>query len=313
MALVNVGSPYPAVIDEGPRPSLPLVVRNLNKRYGAGPYANRDISLTAHLGEMLGILGPNGAGKTTLVRQITTELLPTSGCIRVFGVDVVSDPIGAKNLMGVVPQEAQLFELLTVQETLRVFGKLRGLSSSDSRRRADELLSDLRLAEFRNITNIKLSGGLKRRVMVGISMIANPGLIVLDEPTTGLDPQSRREMWDLMRDYKERGATILMTTHYMEEAETLCDRVGIISQGRMLALDTVANLRSSRGFDFKISFSVDGSNGASRTIFGTDDRELVERVRKMGVRQFSVSRTSLEDVYLALTDGEGTHVSSNSS
>lgn len=286
-------------------PDRPLIVDSINKRYGSGPYANRDVSFAAHPGEMLGILGPNGAGKTTLVRQITTELLPTSGSIHVFGVDVVSDPIGVKNMMGVVPQEAQLFELITVYETLRIFGKLRGLSSRDARRRAEELLTDLRLAEYRNVTNMRLSGGLKRRVMVGISMIANPGLIVLDEPTTGLDPQSRRDMWDVMRDYKDRGTTILMTTHYMEEAEALCDRVGIISQGSLLALDTVPNLRSARGFDFKITYAVDGLNGASETIFGTDDRELVDRVRQMGIRQYSVGRTTLEDVYLALTDGTG--------
>ena len=282
----------------------PLVVERINKRYGSGAHANQDISLTAHPGEMLGILGPNGAGKTTLVRQITTELMPTSGSIRVFGVDVVSDPIAAKNLMGVVPQEAQLFDLLTVHETLRIFGKLRGLSSRDARIRAAELMSDLRLAEYRDVTNVKLSGGLKRRVMVGIAMIANPALIVLDEPTTGLDPQSRRDMWNLMRDYKAQGTTILMTTHYMEEAEELCDRVGIISQGRMLALDTVASLRSAHGFDFKITYSANGSDVPSRTIYGKDDRELVERVRDMGIRQFSVSRTTLEDVYLALTNGE---------
>ena len=286
---------------------LPLTVDHINKRYGSGPYANRDISFAAHPGEMLGILGPNGAGKTTLVRQITTELLSTSGSIHVFGLDVASDPIGAKNLMGVVPQEAQLFELLTVYETLKIFAKLRGLSSRDASSRAEDLLTGLRLAEYRDVTTVRLSGGLKRRVMVGISMIARPGLIVLDEPTTGLDPQSRRDMWDLMRDYKERGATILMTTHYMEEAEALCDRVGIISQGRLLALDTVSNLCSSRGFDFKITYASDGLNGATQTIFGTNDRELVERVRQMGIRQYSVGRTTLEDVYLALTDEEKQH------
>lgn len=292
---------------------LPLTIDSINKRYGSGPYANREISFSAYSGEMLGILGPNGAGKTTLVRQITTELLPTSGSIHVFGVNVVSDPIGVKNLMGVVPQEAQLFELLTVSETLRVFGKLRGLPSADSRRRAEELLADLRLVEYGDVVNMKLSGGLKRRVMVGIAMLASPGLIVLDEPTTGLDPQSRRDMWDLMRACKDQGTTILMTTHYMEEAEALCDRVGIISQGRMLALDTVTNLRSSKGFDYKITFAGDGSNGASQTIFGTDDRELVERVRQMGVRQYSVGRATLEDVYLALTDEESGYGKSNSS
>ncbi len=287
---------------------MPLVVSELNKRYRGGVHANRDISLEAHSGEALGILGPNGAGKTTLVRQITGELLPSSGSVRVFGVDVAANPVEAKRLMGIVPQEAQLFELLTVQETLRIFGKLRGLSSGDAARRADELVGALRLGEHLRVPTVKLSGGLKRRVMVGIAAIAEPALIVLDEPTTGLDPQSRRDMWNLMREYKARGATILMTTHYMEEAEALCDRVGVISGGRLLALDTAPNLKSAQGLDFKITYKADGDNGAARTIYGTDDRALVERVRAMGVRKFSVSDATLEDVYLALTDGEGMDV-----
>ena len=276
----------------------------LNKRYKRGVQANREISFEAQSGEALGILGPNGAGKTTLVRQITTKLLPTSGQIRVFGVDAVADPIGVKNLMGIVPQEAQLFEMLTVRETLKIFGKLRGLSGRDANRRADEIISELRLDAHRNVVNVKLSGGLKRRVMVGLAALAEPGLIVLDEPTTGLDPQSRRDLWNLVREHRSRGATILMTTHYMDEAEALCDRVGIISNGRLLALDSVEGLKSDHGYEFKVTYSVDGKNGASETIYGKDDRELVERVRARGVRQFSVGRTTLEDVYLALTGDE---------
>ena len=286
------------------RGELPLVVEGLNKRYKGGVHANRDISLEARPGEVLGILGPNGAGKTTLVRQITTELLPTSGEIRVFGVDAVADPIGVKSLMGIVPQEAQLFEMLTPRETLRIFGKMRGLSGRDVNRRADEIISELRLDAHRNVVNMKLSGGLKRRVMVGIAALANPGLIALDEPTTGLDPQSRRDLWNLVREHRRRGAAILMTTHYMEEAEELCDRVGIISNGRLLALDSVAGLKSAHGFEFKITYSANGDDGAAKTIYGRDDHDLVERVRAMGVRQFSVGRTTLEDVYLALTGDE---------
>ena len=160
----------------------------VDKRYKRGVHANRNISFEAHSGEVLGILGPNGAGKTTLVRQITTELLPTSGQIRVFGVDAVADPIGVKNLMGIVPQEAQLFEMLTVRETLRIFAKLRGLSGREVNRRADEVISQLRLDAHRNVVNMKLSGGLKRRVMVGLAALAEPWLIVLDEPTTGTGP-----------------------------------------------------------------------------------------------------------------------------
>ena len=283
---------------------LPLVVDRLNKRYNGGVRANRDISFEAYPEEALGILGPNGAGKTTLVRQITTELMPTSGEIRVFGVDAVADPVGVKNLMGIVPQEAQLFDMLTVRETLRIFGKLRGLSSKDVKSRVDEIISELRLDAHRNVVNVKLSGGLKRRVMVGMAALADPGLIVLDEPTTGLDPQSRRDLWNLVREHKSRGATILMTTHYMEEAEELCDRVGIISNGRLLALDSVEGLKSAHGFDFKVTYSPNGGNGATETIYGKDDHDLVERVRALDVRQFSVGRTTLEDVYLALTGDE---------
>jgi len=129
--------------------------------------------------------------------------------------------------MGILPQEAELYESLSVKQTLRVFGKLRGLNSKDANRRAQELISDLRFEEHRNVVGMKLLGGLKRRVMVGLAALANPRLIIMDEPTTGLDPQSRRDLWTLLREYRERGSTILLTSHYMQEAESLCDRVGI--------------------------------------------------------------------------------------
>ncbi|MDP6714255.1 MAG: ABC transporter ATP-binding protein [SAR202 cluster bacterium] len=282
----------------------PLVVKNINKQYKGGIKANTDISLSIRPGEIMGILGPNGAGKTTLVRQITTELTPTTGSIRVFGIDVVAEPIRAKNVMGIVPQEAELYESLSVKQTLRIFGKLRGLNGKEANRRAEELISDLRLGEHRNVVGMKLSGGLKRRVMVGLAALGNPKLIVMDEPATGLDPQSRRDLWALLREYKERGATILLTTHYMEEAESLCDRVGIIQNGRLLALDTVPNLKAAHGYEFKITYSTNGDDNKTQTIYGKSDQELVEQVQAKGIRQFSVARTSLEDVYLALTDEE---------
>ena len=241
---VNIGNEHGA---PGPA-EKPLVVAGICKQYGGGLRANEDISFGIEPGEILGILGPNGAGKTTLVRQITTELMPTSGSIRVFGVDVVADPIKVKNMMGIVPQEGMLYPSLTVAQTFRIFGKLRGLNNRNARTRADELITDLRLEEHRIVICENLSGGLKRRVLVGIAALGNPGLIVMDEPTTGLDPQARRDLWALLREYRDRGSTILLTTHYMEEAETLCDRVGIIQRGRLLALDTVQNLRAAHGF-----------------------------------------------------------------
>lgn len=293
-----------AQVDKQSESVLPLQVDAISKRYRGGLWANRDISFSAAPGEVIAILGPNGAGKTTLVRQITTELIPTSGTVRVFGRDVVAEPNFVKNLMGIVPQEAQIYEYLTVHQALRIFGKLRGLSRRDASRRADELIDDLRLTEHRNVQFENLSGGLKRRVMVGIAALADPRLIVLDEPTTGLDPQSRRDLWALLQRYREKGATILLTTHYMEEAEALCNRVGIMQHGRLLALDTVANLRAAYGYEFKITYSTNGNRSQTETLYGTDDGDLVERVRSIGVRQYSVSRTNLEDIYLALTDGE---------
>ena len=282
----------------------PLVVAGINKQYRGGVQANEDISFEVEAGETLGIPGPNGAGKTTLVRQITTELMPTSGSIRVFGVDVVANPIKVKNMMGIVPQEGKLYPMLTVEQTFRIFGKLRGLSSRDARARAGELIADLRLEEHRDVISMNLSGGLTRRVIVGIAALGDPGLIVMDEPTTGLGPRSRRDLWALLREYRERGTSILLTTHYMEEAETLCDRVGIIQRGQLLALDTVQNLRASHGFEFKVTYTTNGGDNETHTIYGKDDAELLERIRAQGIRQYSVARTSLEDVYLAFTDEE---------
>ena len=277
-----------------------IAVRKLNKKYSDGTWANRDIDLEVAPGEVLAILGPNGAGKTTLVRQITTELLPTSGEIRVHGHDVKSEPETIKSLMGVVPQEANLYWDLSVWQHLRVFGKLRGLSRRDARIRADELLAELHLEEHKDKPSQQLSGGLKRRVFVGIASLAQPSILVLDEPTTGLDPQSRRDLWSTINRYRGMGTTVLLTTHYMEEAETLSDRVGIIHEGRLVALDTVDNLLAAQGLAIKATFRTERESEPT-TIFGSDDRELVEKMRARGVQEFSIGRANLEDVYLAIT------------
>jgi len=281
----------------------PLVVSNLNKIYKGGFQANTDISLRANSGEILGILGPNGAGKTTLIRQITTELTPTSGDILVMGCSVVSEAAEVKALLGIMPQETTLFDYLTVHQHLRIFAKLRGIPPNEAGKRADELTEDLNLVLHRNVAISKLSGGLKQRVLVGIAAISHPPVLVLDEPTTGLDPQSRRTLWSLLKEYQRSGAFVLLTTHSMEEAEALCDRVGIIKDGRLLALDTVDNLRASNGFEFKITYYPDGLNTKGITIYGADDQDLVSQANAIGVQQFTVSRTTLEDIYLALTGG----------
>ncbi len=283
----------------------PLLVRNITKRYKGGTWANRDINLRGHSGEILGILGPNGAGKTTLIRQITTELLPTSGTISVLGRSVVEEPNRVKSVLGVMPQEASLFDYLTVYQHLRIFAKLRGFSPQCAAKRAGQLILDLKLDGHRDQPIRELSGGLKRRVLVGIADLAHPPVMVLDEPTTGLDPQSRRDVWSLLRRRREEGAFVLLTTHSMEEAEALCDRVAIIRGGQILAIDTVTNLRANQGYQFKATFLPYGSNGDIETLYGSGDQELIDKLREMGVQQFSVERTNLEDVYIAMTRGMG--------
>ena len=281
----------------------PLVVKNLSKRYKDGVWANKDINFTGNPGEILGILGPNGAGKTTLVRQITTELLPTSGTVNVAGWDVIDQPLQVKSHLGVVPQEANLFDYLTVYQHLRIFAKLRGIHPRDSGSISQRLIEELDLCQYRDTPLVNLSGGLRRRVIVGIAALAKPPVLVLDEPTTGLDPQSRRNLWGLLKRYQEDGSLVLLTTHSMEEAEVLCDRVGIIKDGCLLALDSVSQLRADQGFQFKITYCPDSNSGESVTLYGADDQELVAKVQTEGIQQFAVSQTTLEDVYFAMTGG----------
>lgn len=273
-------------------------VVNLAKRYSDGTWANRDISLAVRTGEFLGILGPNGAGKTTLVRQISTELIPTAGSVRVFGVDCVSRPNDAKRYMGVMPQEAGTYFGLSVRHHLRIFGKLRGLPAKMASRRAEDLIAQLGLDEHRDKPADKLSGGLRRRLLLGIALAADPPLLILDEPSAGLDPEASRNLWDILLDAHRTGTTVLLTTHNMREAEALCDRVGIVQGGSLLALDTVDRLRAAYGYEHKIILK---SDEGVETIYGRDDRELVRQAQDRGIRHYTVARTTLEDVYLGLT------------
>jgi ABC-2 type transport system ATP-binding protein len=203
----------------------------------------------------------------------------------------------------VVPQGTHLYQYLTVHQHLRIFAKFRGFPPREAARRADQLVVDLELTAHRDVSVEKLSGGLMRRVLVGIAAMAQPPVMVLDEPTTGLDPQSRRNLWTLLRGYRERGAFVLLTTHSMEEAEILCDRVGILQDSRLLDIDTVDNLRANHGLQSKITYFPDRSVAEGVTLYGGDERELVNKVQELGFEEFSVGRTSLEDIYLAMTGG----------
>jgi ABC-2 type transport system ATP-binding protein len=276
-----------------------LRVEGLCKRYAGGTLANDGIDLVVSRGETMGLLGRNGAGKTTLVRQITGELRPTSGSIHVMDVDVVNDHTRARALMGVVPQHAEPFDHLRPREHLAFFGRLRGLTRKAAARRADELMASLGLGQHERHVARQLSGGLKRKLLMGIALAGDPPVLVLDEPTTGLDPHSRREVWEILRDVRSRGHTIIITTHYMEEAEALCDQVALISNGRIHTQGTVDELRSRCRNRFRATY--DGAEGRV-VVQGETSEEVLAELARRGIETFALAKASLEDVYLELTD-----------
>jgi ABC-2 type transport system ATP-binding protein len=224
--------------------------------------------------------------------------MPTAGSLRVFGIDVLRQPRRAKELMGIVPQESGTFGALRTEEHLRIFGQLRGLTRSHARQRTEELLSVLGLLEHRRKLAGELSGGLTRKLLMGTAVMAWPRMLVLDEPTTGLDPNSRREVWGLIRSLCGDGGTVLLTTHYMDEAETLCNRVAIMGAGRILAGGTVDEIRAMCSQQFKVTYELDG---AQQTLYGQTHQEVLGRVERMGLQEYALSKTSLEDLYLELT------------
>jgi len=187
-------------------------VRGLVKQYADGTRANRGIDLDVRSGEVVAVLGPNGAGKTTFLRQLTTELRPSGGTIRVFGIDVVAEPQRAKRLMGITPQEAGMFESLTVREHLQLFARLKGLARRAADAATTEVIALLALSEHERRSVGSLSGGLRRRILIGLALLGDPPLLVLDEPTTGLDPASRRTVWSVLRQIVQQGTTVVLST-----------------------------------------------------------------------------------------------------
>jgi ABC-2 type transport system ATP-binding protein len=224
--------------------------RQLTKVYpGMDVPAVDALDLSVRAGEIFGLLGPNGAGKTTTAGMLTTRVIPTSGAAYVGAVDVVAHPALAKQLIGIVSQQNTLDRQLTVWENLYFHGRLFGIGAVQSRRIADELLEQLHLSKWARPSVYALSGGMAQRLMMARAIFHRPAVLFLDEPTAGLDPQSRLALWEILGELNRAGQTILLTTHYMEEADELCDRLAIMDHGRILALDTPAELKRSVGAD----------------------------------------------------------------
>jgi ABC-2 type transport system ATP-binding protein len=299
--------------------------------------AVRGLSFSVEAGEFFGLLGPNGAGKSTTLGCITTLIRPTSGRILVDGVDVHRDPMSAKRRIAVVPQQRNLDRDLSVREILTYHGRYFGLPAGEREARTDRLLADMEIADKAAARPRTLSGGVQQRVMIARALMHDPKVLFLDEPTTGLDPQARRRVWELLASLHARGLSLLLTTHNMEEADRLCQRLAIIDHGRILRIGTSAELKGllpgGHILDLSLYASktvaprlgvIDGvvrverlarspdsaNDHQSLRVFVDSADGIVERVlqslRDAGaeVRRFSLTPPSLEDVYLHLTGKE---------
>ncbi len=224
---------------------ISLEIKNLYKTYQDGKVkALNGVDLTIYKGEIFGLLGPNGAGKSTLINIITTLANKTSGDIIVNGIDFAKFPSEAKTYLGVVPQEFNFNWFEKVEDIVVQQAGFYGMPAREAKERAEVLLKRLGLWDKRNTISMKLSGGMKRRLMIVRALIHKPEILILDEPSAGVDVDLRREMWEFVRELNQEGVTIILTTHYLEEAENLCDRVGIINKGNILEIGTVKELLS---------------------------------------------------------------------
>ena len=285
-----------------PRREIAVQVSNLVKVYRNGTEANRGISLEVRRGEVVAIVGPNGAGKTTFLRQLTTELRPTAGSVRVFGVDAVAEPERAKRAMGITPQEAGLFDRLTVREHFELFARLKHLSALAAREAAQAVIAQLGLIAETNKSIGALSGGQRRRILIGLALLGSPPLLVLDEPTTGLDPSSRRAVWGVIRGAVADGTTVILSTHYMEEAEHLSDRIGVIASGRLIAFGTLDELLARVDRSYRLSYRdpIDPLSDL-RIRHCASFAEAQQHITRELLSEYSIARASLEDVYFRLT------------
>ena len=305
-----------------------ISIRNLTKTYSGGHQALKGIDLDIRQGEILALLGPNGAGKTTLISTICGLVTPTSGTVTVDGHDIIKDYRLTRKLIGLVPQELTLGAFDVVVDTVRFSRGLFGMAPDHAK--VDEILSDLSLSDKKDSIVTRLSGGMKRRVLIAKALAHEPRILFLDEPTAGVDVELRKEMWALVEKLRQSGVTIILTTHYIEEAEEIADRVGVISDGRLLIIDEKQNLMSTLGkkqlmVDLRApiteipasmsSFDLELSADGQRLTYTFDTQgertgitSLLQAVGEagLGLKDLNTSQSSLEDIFVNLvnTDNE---------
>lgn len=271
-------------------------IENLTKRFG-DRIAVAGIDLEIKSGEIFGLLGPNGAGKTTTVRILTLLSKKNSGSVRICGYDIENDSEKIKELIGVVPQHMSLDQDLTGRENLVLQARLHHLKNKAAmEQRIDEILEFVELKDRADDKSRRYSGGMKRRLMIGMALLHKPEILFLDEPTVGLDPQVRRKMWDLIRKMNEDGMTVLLTTHYIEEADQLCKRVAIMNRGRLVAIDTPQKLKEKVG---RVVVEHMEADGMFNKFF--DNREQAAAYVTGLEANATVREANLEDVFIELT------------
>jgi len=255
-----------------------------------------NLDLEVAEGEIFGFLGPNGAGKTTTVRVLTTLTKPTSGSAFVSGFDVVDEPVRAKGGMAAVPQYLNVDVELTAYENLKLHGMLHKMKKREMDEQIERMLDFVELADRKGSLVKTFSGGMKRRLMIARALLHGPKVLFLDEPTVGLDPQTRRKIWDMIRKINRNGGTIFLTTHYIEEAEALCHRVGIIDHGKLIALDSPAELLKRTGSVVVEMFTENGTE----TMFFENRRDAADFAASLD-RNVIIRNSNLEDVFVKLT------------
>lgn len=271
-----------------------IEINGLTKTYGR-ICAVDNLTLTIGQGEVFGLLGPNGAGKTTTIKMLTTLTRPDAGNCMINGFDIVRARQEIKKIIGVVPQENNLDRELTAQENLLIYAMLHNVA--DRERKIYENLTMVGLWNRRDYVVSGFSGGMQRRLLLARALLTQPAVLFLDEPSIGLDPQIRRQMWDMIRKTGIDGRTVILTTHYIEEAEALCHRVGILSRGKLIALDTPGNLKNSVG-EYIVEF-IDSEGKLEQQI--CHSREDGHEIAKSYPGNVTIRKTNLEDVFIQLT------------
>ncbi len=255
-----------------------------------------NLNLTIAQGEIFGLLGPNGAGKTTTISMLTMLTRPSRGTAAINGYNISRDSIGVKREIGIVLQHMNIDVELTVWENMELHGRLHRMLKPERRRRIRELLDYVGLGDREGSMAGQLSGGLKRRLMIARALMHYPHVLILDEPTVGLDTQTRRRIWELIRKMNNDGMTVLLTTHYIEEAEMLCHRVGIIDHGRLIALGTPQELKKGVG---EIVVELNGQEGKEYKFLNSLEQDLAE-LKTLG-QDYTVRESNLEDIFIELT------------